>query len=138
MNTDSTDKMDKALVHRVPTAAYGRDALYAAAFSFIDRAHVRLERSDDAHVAIVLEPKSADLTVSVAEVEEALAAARLTLEAAEAGRAWVESVVLGSLGAPEPPAEAAPPLPELDADDLAAFDDPLGIAKSWEEKHKKP
>jgi hypothetical protein len=36
---------------------------------------------------------------------------------------------------------AGPPgldeLLEMDADDEAAFDDPLGIATSWEDKYKK-
>jgi hypothetical protein len=138
----AADESDGALALRVPADAYSRDAVYAAAFSFIDRAYVMLHRPDDDHIEIALRPKAGGAAITPAELEEALTSAKLTVESADAGRAWVESVVLGAFGAPEATETkteaAAPPLPELDPEDLAAFDDPLGIAKSWEEKHKKP
>ncbi|MBL9021580.1 MAG: hypothetical protein JNL21_05245 [Myxococcales bacterium] len=136
----ANDESDGVLALRVPSSAYPRDAVYAAAFSFIDRAYVMLRRPDEAHIEIALRPKEGSAAITAAELEEALGAAKLTVESAEAGRAWVEGIVLGAFGAPEPTETetAAPALPDLDPEDLAAFDDPLGIAKSWEEKHKKP
>lgn len=123
-----------ALVARVALDTFQTEAVYAAAFTFIDRAWVRLERPDAQHVDVVLAPKSGEPPARE-EVEEALWGARLSVTSADAGRAWVEDIVLRGLGAPAPEPE---PLPELGPEDLAAFDDPLGIAKSWEEKHKKP
>jgi hypothetical protein len=140
MSDDPITFLDEngALVARIDAAAFPRDAVYAAAFTFIDRAFVRLERPDATHVDVVLRTKEG-AEITRAEIEEAFADARLHVSSAEAGRAWVEGVVLGALGAPDaaPPVERPAPLPELAPEDLAAFDDPLGIAKSWEEKHKK-
>lgn len=140
MSHDTITFLDSngALVARLDAAAFARDAIYAAAFTFVDRAFVRLERPDASHVDVVLSAKEG-ASFTREEVVEALASAKLHVASADAGRTWVESIVLGALGAPdaEPPAPAAAPLPDLTPEDLAAFDDPLGIAKSWEEKHKK-
>ena len=119
---------------------YPLDALYGAAYVFIDRCYVLLDRPDPAHWRVTLAPKSgpadeAALRALVGEfANELLSCAwrhRITAE----NRATIEAVTMQAIaGAMGPPS----------LDDLAAFDftqekfeDPLGIAVSWEEKYRK-
>jgi hypothetical protein len=139
---------DGGLVARVDEAAFDRRTIYAAAFTFIDRAWVRLDRSEPGRIDVVLREKSAGSLPADArqELEEALYAARLQQASNATSGAWADSIMLSALGSPETDVPdggakpAAPPaaLPAVDPADLAAFDDPLGIAQSWEEKHRKP
>jgi hypothetical protein len=131
-----------SIVARVDPATFDRRAVYAAAFTFIDRAFVRLEPAEEGRIDVVLREKaSGSLPADVqAELEEALWSARLHGASSDAGQRWVESITLGALGASDADASTdaeAPKLPALSEEDLAAFDDPLGIAKSWEEQHRK-
>lgn len=136
------------LLARVDEKTFDRRTIYAAAFTFIDRAWVRLDRKEPGWIDVVLREKSSGSLPAGArqELEEALYAARLQYASSASSGAWADSILLSALGSPEaddqapmPPAGApASALPAVDPEDLAAFDDPLGIAQSWEEKHRKP
>ncbi|NUO48216.1 MAG: hypothetical protein HOV80_05085 [Polyangiaceae bacterium] len=136
------------LLARVDEKTFDRRTVYAAAFTFIDRAWVRLDRKEPGRIDVVLREKSTGSLPAGArqELEDALYAARLQHASSASSGAWADSILLSALGSPEAevqaplPAKAAPSsaLPAVDPEDLAAFDDPLGIAQSWEEKHRKP
>ena len=116
---------------------YPRDAVQGAAYVFLDRAYVFLERAGGARIRVRLKAKgSADGAVLAGEFEnEALAQAYRRRIAAD-NRAFIEGVASRALsGAAGPPG-----LDDLLAMDIGpdtAFDDPLGIAMSWEEKYAK-
>ncbi|GMV14546.1 MAG: His-Xaa-Ser system protein HxsD [Polyangiaceae bacterium] len=128
-----------ALVVELDEALYPKDAIYGAAYVFIDRCYVRLDRPAPGRISVRLKPK--------ANVETPLADLAGELENELLGQAWrrllveenrrlVETVTTQALaGAAGPP--GLDELLEMDVDDQAAFDDPLGIAMSWEEKYKK-
>jgi His-Xaa-Ser system protein HxsD len=121
-------------------ASYPRAAVYAAAFAFIDRCWVHLDRSDG-KLQIVLRAKAQglDLEATAAELQDELLGQAWRRRALEDGRSLVESVVMKAFGAPAGADAAASEAGTLD-DLLAeggAFEDPLGIAMSWEEKHAK-
>jgi hypothetical protein len=144
---DAKDAGGSGLVARVDEATFDRRTIYAAAFTFIDRAWVRLDRKEPGRIDIVLRQKSNGSLPAGArqELEDALYAARLQHASSAASGAWAESIMLSALGSPESEvpettekAGAPSALPAVEPEDLAAFDDPLGIAQSWEEKHRKP
>lgn len=117
---------------------YPKDAIYGAAYVFIDRCYVRLDRPAPGRISLRLKPK--------ANVEIPLATLAGELENELLGQAWrrllidenrrmVETVTTQALaGAAGPP--GLDELLEMDLDEQA-FEDPLGIAMSWEEKYKK-
>jgi His-Xaa-Ser system protein HxsD len=121
-------------------ASYPRAAVYAAAFAFIDRCWVHLDRGDgELRIALRAKAKGLDLEAAAAELQDELLGQAWRRRSVEEGRALVESVVTKAFGAPTAGGEAAPEVGALD-DLLAeggAFEDPLGIAMSWEEKYGK-
>lgn len=136
------------IVARVDESTFDRRTIYAAAFTFIDRAWVRLDKKESGRIDVVLrEKKQGSLPEGARrELEDALYAAKLQHASHASSGAWADSILLSALGSPEADAQQAaestavpsPALPAVDPEDLAAFDDPLGIARSWEEKHRKP
>lgn len=136
------------IVARIDEAAFDRQIIYAAAFTFIDRAWVRLHRHAPGRVDVVLREKAGGSLPGDprAELVEALYAARLQQASVTASGSWADSITLSALGSPESDVESpanastgeSAKLDPVAEEDLAAFDDPLGIAKSWEEKHRKP
>ncbi len=124
----------------LPQDELPRDALYAAAFSFIDRCYVRLDRVDG-DINIELRSKSPgspgdfDAEALAAELRSELYAQAFRVQIAERGRDLSAAIVAASVGASQPSADPSPdPIADLA---VAPFDDPLGIAMSWEEKHAK-
>ena len=117
-------------------ASYPRDAVYAAAFAFIDRCWVHLERVAGGRLEVALRAKAAgaDVDAMARELKEELLGQAWRQKIVEDGRAIVEDVAASAFGAPAADAGA---LDELLAEDGGAFDDPLGIATSWEEKYAK-
>ena len=142
----ATHAEDGAVAVEIDAALYPRDAVYGAAFSFIDRCWVHLDRVDGGRIRATLRPKpgaSADPSALAGELENELLGQAWRQQIADENHALVERVMTGALGPGPAPAdasaaagEAAPPLDDLLAGD-AAFDDPLGIALSWEEKYAK-
>jgi His-Xaa-Ser system protein HxsD len=115
---------------------YPRDAVQGAAYVFLERSYVFLERAGDNRLKVRLKAKSGDTAAVAGDFEnEALAQAYRRRIAAD-NRAFIESITARAIaGAAGPPG-----LDDLLAMDIGAetaFDDPLGIAMSWEEKYAK-
>lgn len=118
---------------------YPKDAIYGAAYTFIDRCYVHLDRAGDGRIEVTLRAKrpSAELTQALAgEFENELLGQAWRLQIAEQNRQLIETITARAIGG-----AAGPPgldeLLDMDIGDQTAFDDPLGIAMSWEEKYAK-
>ncbi len=125
---------------RVEAALYPLDALYGAAYVFIDRCFVLLDKPDEAHVRVTLSHKKGEaspesLRALVGEFMNELLSCAWRAKIAEESRALVETVTTQALAG----AMGPPTLDELESFDFRdeAFEDPLGIAMSWEEKYGK-
>ncbi len=124
---------------RVDPATYPLDALYGASYIFIDRCFVVLDKPD-ANYRVTLawkkgEPKEDDLRALVGEFANELLSCAWRAKISEDSRALIESVTAQALGG----AMGPPTLDDLEKFDFSdeTFEDPLGIALSWEEKHRK-
>ncbi len=125
---------------RVESALYPLDALYGAAYVFIDRCYVLLDRPTESSYRVTLTPKKAGGTEAalrelVGEFVNELLSCAWRAKIAQESRATIEAVTAQALSG----ARGAPSLDDLQKYDFSddTFDDPLGIAKSWEEKYKK-
>ena len=120
-------------------AYYPKDAIYGAAYVFIDRCYVHLDRAGDRRVRVTLRSKSGapvDTQAFAGELQNELLCQAWRLSIAAENRQLIESITARALGG----AAGPPGLDELlamDIDEASAFEDPLGIAMSWEEKYKK-
>ncbi|MCA9677088.1 MAG: hypothetical protein KC464_18830 [Myxococcales bacterium] len=121
---------------------YPLDAIFAAAFTFINDCWVVVDRADAERLKVVLTPKAGgqsadDLQRWIGGFANELLSCAYRHRLARENRATVEAVTLQAMaGALGPPS-----LDELEDFDFSneAFEDPLGIAQSWEEKYaKKP
>lgn len=113
--------------------AFPRDAVYAAAFTFINRCYVRLNQPAPGRLNIVLRAKAAgsfDAAAVAAELENELLGQSFRQRLADEGRELTASIARGAFGVPQMSGPGA-------GEGEAPFDDPLGIALSWEEKHAK-
>lgn len=120
---------------------YPLEALYGAAYVFIDRCYVLLDRPAPGRYRATLAPKrrgadvSGELRALVGEFANELLSCAWRHRITQENRAVIEQVTTQAIaGAMGPPS----------LDDLArldftseALEDPLGIAQSWEEKYKK-
>jgi His-Xaa-Ser system protein HxsD len=111
--------------------SFPRDAVYAAAFTFIDRCYVHLDHPSEGRTGIVLRPKAHDGFHDGAAIADELAselrAQAWRVRLAEQGRELTAQITRGAFGG------GGDPL----ADEPAPFDDPLGIALQWE-REKAP
>ncbi len=130
---------DDELVLTVDDEFYPRDALYGAAYIFIDRCYVKLDRPSDKQVSVRLKLKPGvkrDLQQLAGEFENELLGQAWRRQITEENRTVVEQITTRALaGAAGPP--GLDDLMDMDIDDDTAFEDPLGIAQSWEDKYKK-
>jgi His-Xaa-Ser system protein HxsD len=124
---------------------YPVDAVQGAAYVFLDRAYVFLDRAGAGRLRVRLKPKEGEGDADRSALPAAALAGELENEAlsqayrrriAQDQRAYIESVASRAMaGAAGPPG-----LDDLLAMDIGAdtaFDDPLGIAMSWEDKYAK-
>jgi His-Xaa-Ser system protein HxsD len=124
----------------VDATLYPLDALYGAAYVFIDRCFVFLERQGADGIVVTLSPKKGDakedtLRALAGEFGNELLSCAWRHQITEANRAQIAAVTNQAIaGAVGPPS-----LDELKNFDFtdAPLEDPLGIAQSWEEKYKK-
>lgn len=125
----------------VEAGLYPVEALYGAAYVFIDRCYVFLDRPAPDKLRVILTPKQlgedaeADLRAAVGELANELVSAAWRHQITQENRAQIESVTMQAIaGAMGPPS-----LDDLEDFDFTdeAFEDPLGIAMSWEEKYSK-
>jgi len=122
---------------------YPLDAIYGACFVFIDRCYVFVDRPEPGKHRVVLTPKSgeadeATLRAMIGEFANELLSNAWRQQITRENRATIEAVTMQAIaGAMGPPS-----LDELEDFDFTEepFEDPLGIAQSWEEKYgkKKP
>ncbi len=121
---------------------YPLDAVFAAAFTFIKDCWVLVDRADADRYKVVLTPKTggrgaAELEAWIGGFANELLSCAYRHRLAKENRATVEAVTTQALAG----ALGPPTLDELEDFDFSneAFEDPLGIAQSWEEKYaKKP
>lgn len=121
-------------------ALYPLEALYGATYVFIDRCYVFMDRPSADRVRVTLTSKAGSpdaqaLKELVGEFANELLSCAWRHAIIQENKTHIESVTMQAIaGAMGPPS----------LDDLASFDfteepfeDPLGIAMSWEEKYKK-
>ena len=117
---------------------YPKDAVYGAAYIFIDRCWVHLDRAGDNRIKVTLKGKSGavDSQALAGEFQNEILGQAWRRLITEENRQLIESITTRALGG----AAGPPGLDELlamDIGDASAFEDPLGIAMSWEEKYTK-
>lgn len=142
----AVDLDESSAVVTLDPSLYPLPAIYSAAYVFIDRAYVLLDRpSDDPsderiRVTLVAKqpsPAREDLEALVGELANEALACAYRHQLTQDNRVTVETVTMQAMAG----AMGAPSLADLADFDFTddALDDPLGIAQSWEEKHgKKP
>jgi His-Xaa-Ser system protein HxsD len=138
MSELSVTTTDNALQIEFDEGLYPKDAIYGAAYIFIDRCYVHLDRPRDGRVGVSLRLKpgsKASLPDVAGEFENELLGQAWRRSIIEENRSLIELVSSRALaGAAGPP--GLDDLLNLDAGG-GAFEDPLGIAMSWEDKYKK-
>jgi His-Xaa-Ser system protein HxsD len=125
---------------------YPRDALYAAAYVFLDRCYVLLDRQDSRYLLHLRGKQALDeaaLRAMAGEFENELLAQTLRLRVVDANRRIIENItalaISGAAGGGGAPAAADAGLVDLAAPGEDGFlDDPLGIATPWEGKKGSP
>lgn len=134
------DLEDGSAKIEIDATLYPIDALYGAAYVFIDRCYVFLDRPSPERFRVTLAPKkgAADATALRAmagELANELLSCAWRHRITQENRGLIESVTMRAIaGAMGPPS-----LDDLEKFDFSpdAFEDPLGIALSWEEKYGK-
>ena len=130
---------EEGLVVDLDETLYPKDAVYGAAYVFIDRCYVRLDRPKPGRLTIRLKPKPGvplSAEAFLGELENELLAQSWRRMIVDENRKLIEQVTTQALsGAAGPP--GLDDLLAMDLDEDTAFEDPLGIAMSWEEKYKK-
>jgi len=119
---------------------YPLEALYGAAYIFIDRCYVLLDRPGPGRLRVTLSPKTGEATEDVlrplvGEFANEVLSCAWRHQITQANRVVIEQITTRAIaGAMGPPS-----LDELEKFDFSsdAFEDPLGIAMSWEDKYKK-
>lgn len=127
-----------ALTLEFDEGLYPLDAVYGAAYIFIDRCYVHLDRqAGRLSVRLKLKPGATLALDDLAgEFENELLGQAWRRSIVEDNRRLIEEVTTRALaGAAGPP--GLDDLLAMDIGDDTAFEDPLGIAMSWEEKYKK-
>lgn len=135
------DLDDKRAIVDVDAGIYPLEALYGAAYVFIDRCYVFLDRPEPTKLRVVLSPKTLDddakeqLRDMVGELANELVSAAWRHQITQENRAQIEAVTMQAISG----AMGPPTLEDLEDFDFTeeAFEDPLGIAMSWEEKYAK-
>lgn len=118
---------------------YPKDAVFGAAYSLLDRCFVHIDR-EGTKLIVKLRAKpgiALDAEILAGEFESEALAQAWRREIVRENRGWIDEITSRAMsGAAGPPG-----LDDLLGDDLGdledAFDDPLGIAVSWEEKYGK-
>ncbi|MBI4952715.1 MAG: hypothetical protein HY908_11830 [Myxococcales bacterium] len=117
---------------------YPLEAVYGAAYVFIDRCYVHLDRAAPGRLRVRLRPKApdADSAAFAGEFENELLGQAWRVQIAQNHRALFEAIASRAVtGAAGPP--GLDELFDMDIGADTAFEDPLGLAMSWEEKYKK-
>jgi His-Xaa-Ser system protein HxsD len=142
---ETIDPAGSTLVLSLDIQLYPRDVLYAAAYVFLDRAYVLLDRQGS-RFAVRLRAKQpmdeATLRAMAGEFENELLAQALRLRVAKANQRIIEDITalaingatVGAGSSVEAPADEFFLIDVDNAGDDGFLDDPLGIATPWEKK----
>jgi His-Xaa-Ser system protein HxsD len=129
---------ERSLSVEFDEALYPRDAIYGASYIFLDRCYIHLDRPAGGRISVQLRLKpsvNAALEELAGEFENELLGQAWRRQILDENRALIERVsARAAAGSAGPP--GLDDLLNVDATG-EAFDDPLGIAMSWEEKYKK-
>jgi His-Xaa-Ser system protein HxsD len=119
---------------------YPLDAVYGAAYIFIDRCYVLLDEPDEQSFRVTLAwkkgaPPEDGLRMLAGEFANEILSCAWRAQIAKESRGIIEAVTVKALGG----AMGPPTLDDLERFDFSddAFEDPLGIAMSWEDKYGK-
>ena len=130
VSTHSAEGCVRVVVDRT---LYPLDSIYGAAYAFVDRCYVRLDAPDERSVQMELRGRESlgetALQALAGEFGNELLAHAWRHRIMEKNRSSIEAVTLQAL------AGATGGASPSDMDDDDAFDDPLGIAVPWEERH---
>jgi His-Xaa-Ser system protein HxsD len=125
---------------RLDASLYPIGAVYAAAYVFLDRCYLLVDRPDSSHHVVTLSWKKtpgdgAGLERLAGDFANECLSCAWRGKIAEEGRAVIEATTARALAG----AMGPPTLDDLESFDFGAapFDDPLGIAMSWEDKYGK-
>lgn len=136
----TADLIAGAVQLTVDSDLYPLGAVYAASYVFLDRCYVLLDKPSEHSLRVTLTPKKGDAEAStvrafVGEFSNELLSAAWRRQIAQENRSVIEMVTSQAIAA----AMGPPSLDDLAAFDFGdeSFEDPLGIAMSWEEKYKK-
>ena len=141
---ETLDAATGSLTLSLDVSLYPRDVLYAAAYVFLDRAYVLLDRVESRFVVHVRGKRPLDealLQAMAGEFENELLAQALRLKVAKANQRIIENITTlaisgatGGFAAHDRMADE-PDLVDLqDPGDDGFLDDPLHIAEPWEAK----
>jgi His-Xaa-Ser system protein HxsD len=130
---------------QIQTSTYSAGSIMGAAYVFIDRCFVWLDAGENDSYTVLLSGRSkldeAGLSSLAGEFANELLAQALRERIAEQNRPLLEAVVGRAVHGAMGPVSAEPDfdLSELEALELddEPFEDPLGIAMSWEDKYGK-
>lgn len=135
-NAAEIDVEGGRVVLAVDAELYPRDAVYAAVMPLLPKAFVHLDRHED-DVRIEVRPRAqtdaAGLRAVVGGLANELLVAASRVEIAKRRGGLIEAVTRRAISG----AMGPPTLDDLEAFDLDgdAFEDPLGIAESWDRAH---
>jgi His-Xaa-Ser system protein HxsD len=139
MSDITATKSAETLTLEFDEGLYPKDAIYGAAYIFIDRCYVHLDRPSPGRISVRLKLKEGvkrALDDLAGEFENEILGQAWRRQIIDENRELIEQVTTQALaGAAGPP--GLDDLMSMDIDDDTAFEDPLGIAMSWEEKYKK-
>lgn len=139
---ETLDPTTSTLTLSLDIAIYPRDVLYAAAYVFLDRAYVLLDR-DGSRLLVHLHGKQpldeGTLRAMAGEFGNELLAQALRHRVAKANQRIIEDItalaISGAAGSGRAPAEAEDAMIDMsDPGDDGFLDDPLSIATPWEKK----
>ncbi|MFT6396365.1 MAG: His-Xaa-Ser system protein HxsD [Bradymonadia bacterium] len=141
----TVDVKTNSVTVTVDTSTYSSGSIMGAAYVFIDRCFVWLDANGESGFTVVLSgraPMNDDsLGALSGEFANELLAQALREKIAEKNKALLETVVGRAVHGAMGPVSAEPDfdLSELEALELddEPFEDPLGIAMSWEDKYGK-
>ncbi len=139
-NLVSADLADTSVSLTLDSTLYPLQAIYGAAYIFIDRCFVFLDRPEEGKVRVVLAARESveneqALRSLIGEFANELLSCSWRHQITEDNRTTIETVTMQAIAG----AMGEPSLDDLANFDFTdeALDDPLGIAQSWEEKHGK-
>ncbi len=143
---ETLDAVTSTLTLSLDVGLYPRGVLYAAAYVFLDRAYVLLDR-DGTRFLVHLRGKQAldeaTLRAMAGEFENELLAQALRLKVSKANQRIIEDItslaIAGAVGTGSRSGDAAADDLLIDMQDPAEdgfLDDPLGLATPWEARKK--